>query len=89
MGSKIWNKRGRYEDSNIFNIKLKIFSNFLKGWSSNNFGHSKKTRKELQEELEVLGSMEEVGHVSPELCCRWTAICVEINEILVDKECIS
>jgi hypothetical protein len=68
------------------NIKLNRFKKFFKGWGSNLYGHTKKLKLVLKEELASLESLEEDQELSPSLSIRKTSICVKLMEIYADEE---
>jgi hypothetical protein len=60
MVAEIWNKRVYSDDPiDILNIKLKRFKKFFKGWGSNLYGHTKKRKMDLKEELAYIEELEE------------------------------
>jgi hypothetical protein len=83
----IWNRFVSSTDPiDILNIKLKRFKKFFKGWGSNLYGHAKKLKLELREELASLESIEEDHELPPSLSIRKTNICVQLMEIYADEE---
>lgn len=48
----------------MINIKLKRFKKYFKGGDADIFGHNKKLKQELKNELEVLEEQEELGDTS-------------------------
>ena len=84
---KIWNRKVNSSNSvDVLNIKLKRFKKFFKGWGSNKFGHSKKRKKDLREELTFLEEAEEQDVLSPELFARKVDVLAELNELTVNEE---
>ena len=70
----------------ILNVNLKRFKKHFKGRGSNLFGHVRKKKKELKEELANLDTIEEIGPLSPEDYIRRTNILLELHEIYADEE---
>lgn len=68
------------------NIKLKRFKKYFKGWGSNNFGHARKRRKWLREELGRIEELQENGVLNPELYCKKVEMQVELNGLLLEEE---
>uniref|UniRef100_A0A8I6Z921 Uncharacterized protein n=1 Tax=Hordeum vulgare subsp. vulgare TaxID=112509 RepID=A0A8I6Z921_HORVV len=70
----------------IMNIKLKRFKKYFKGWGSSNFGHARKRRKWLREELGHIEELQENEVLSPELYCKKVEMQVELNSLLLEEE---
>ena len=78
---KIWSRKVNNSNSvDVLNIKMKRFKKFFKAWGSNNFGHNKKRKKELRDELTFLEEAEEQAVLSPELFARKVEVLAELNE---------
>jgi hypothetical protein len=65
---------------------LKCFKKFFKGWGSNIYGHAKKRKLELKEELATLEALEENSELPPTLSIRKTIIFVELMELYANEE---
>jgi hypothetical protein len=84
---KIWKMPVNTMDPiDIMNIKLKRFKKHFKGWGSNLFGHIRKRKKELKEELAFLESKEEYDALSSEDFIRKTEVLIELQKIYADEE---
>ena len=70
----------------ILNIKLKRLKKYYKGWGAHSFGHARKRKKWIKEELEEIEKQEEEGPLDPESYERRTTLNTELNEILADEE---
>jgi hypothetical protein len=70
----------------ILNIKLKRFKKYFKGWGSNLYGHNKKLKRELKEELVSINALEEMNDLSPELNLRKTDIHVKLFNLFAEEE---
>jgi hypothetical protein len=70
----------------ILNIKLKHFKKYFKGWGSNLYGHNKKLKRELKEELVSIEALEEMNDLSPELNLRKTNIHVKLFNLFAEEE---
>jgi hypothetical protein len=87
MVEEVWNKYVSSSDPvDILNIKLKRFKKHFKGWGSSLFGHTRKKKKELKEELVSLEEKEESVPSSPDDFVRKTNILVELHNIYADEE---
>lgn len=76
-----------FDPINILNIKLKRFKTFFKGWGSSKFGHEKKRKKRVTRGIgEFRKDGGSLGDLSPDLFCKRTDICVELNGILGNEE---
>jgi hypothetical protein len=56
----------------ILNIKLKRFKKYFKGWGSIFYGHNKKLKRELKEELASIEALEKENDLTPDLNLRKT-----------------
>ena len=84
---KIWEQPVKSEDPiDILNIKLKHIKKYFKGWGAHSFGHARKRKKYIKEELERIEKMEENGPLGPEIYEERTALCAELNELLITEE---
>jgi mannosylglycoprotein endo-beta-mannosidase len=84
---KIWGKHiASLDPIDVFNIKLKRFKKYFKGWCSYLYGHNKKRKRELKEELTTIEALEEADDLSPKLCIRKTDINVELFNLYADEE---
>jgi hypothetical protein len=83
----IWEEYVNSHDPiDIINIKLKRFRKYFKGWGSNIFGHNKKRKRELREELSAIDALEETNDLSPNLYIRKTDINHELFGIYAKEE---
>ena len=84
---KIWEKPVRGNDSiDTFNIKIKRIKKFFKGWGSNLFGHNKKRKQELKNELQQMETLEELVGLSPEEQHMRFQIQVELYNLYTEEE---
>jgi hypothetical protein len=87
MVEKIWTKPCKAKSTiNKIQQKIKLLKQFFKGWGFNKQGGTRKRRKELQEELAVLESMEEDIGLSAEQIERKTWLLVENLKSLEQEE---
>ena len=70
----------------IFNIKLKRIKKYFRGWGSNLFGHNKKRRQELKNELSQMELLEESVGLSPEEHHLRFQIQVELFDLYSEEE---
>jgi hypothetical protein len=86
--AKIWQKPvyNTADPIDVFNIKLKRFKKFFKGWGANLYGHTKKRKLELREELTSLECLEEETELPPILGLRKSEIYVELWNIYANEE---
>lgn len=83
---EIWKKHVRSNDPiDILNIKLERIGK-IKGWGSNKFGHDRKKKNEIKEELLVIENLEEQGALDPDMFCKEMELLVELNGIMVNEE---
>jgi mannosylglycoprotein endo-beta-mannosidase len=59
---------------------------YFKGWGSNLYGHNKKLKRELKEELVSIDALEEMNDLSPELNLRKTDIHVQLFNLFAEEE---
>lgn len=82
----IWDKHVNDCDPiDILNIKLKIFKKYFKDWGANLFGHNKK-RQELQVELQILESLEELTILDPMTYKKKVDKLVELHDLYAEEE---
>jgi hypothetical protein len=87
MVEEVWNKYVSSSDPvDILNIKLKRFKKHFKGWGSSLFGHTRRKKKELKEELFSMEEKEESVPLSPDEFVRKINILVELHNIYADEE---
>jgi hypothetical protein len=67
---------------------LKCFKKFFKGWGSNLYGHTRKRKIELKEELAYIEALKEDSELPSDLSIRRTMITIELMEIYTDEELI-
>jgi hypothetical protein len=65
---------------------LKHFKKYFKGWDSNMYGHNKKKKKELKEELTNIEALEEDSDLSPKLNLRKITINVQLFNLYAEEE---
>jgi exonuclease III len=83
----IWKQQVNSSDPiDVLNIKLKRFKKYFKGWGSNVFGHMKKRKVELLNELGMLEGKEENNTILPDEVVRRTAILVELYNVYAEEE---
>jgi hypothetical protein len=70
----------------ILNIKLKHFKKYFKGWGSNLYGHNKKLKRELKEELVSIEALEHMNDLSSKLNLRKTDIHVQLFNLFAEEE---
>jgi hypothetical protein len=70
----------------ILKIKLKRFKKNFKGWGSNLYGHIKKRKNALREELVCVEAEQEISSFFPEVFIRKTKILAELHNILDNEE---
>lgn len=70
----------------MLNIKLKRIKKYFKGWDSNLFGHNKKKKIALKDELQALETLEEISELSPEAYERKSMVQVELQELHAEDE---
>lgn len=84
---RIWGQNVSSSDPiDVLNIKLKRFKKYFKGWGSNLFGHNKKHKCELQEELLVLEILKELTPLHVETYNHRVEILAELYELYADEE---
>jgi hypothetical protein len=84
---KIWTKPCKTKSAiDKIQQKIKLIKQFFKGWDFNKQGEMRKKRKEFQEELAVLESMEEDIGLSAEQIDRKTWLLVENLKSLEQEE---
>jgi hypothetical protein len=83
----IWKQQVNSSDPiDVLNIKLKRFKKYFKGWGSNVFGHMKKRKVEVLNELGMLEGKEENNTILPDEVVRRTAILVELYNVYAEEE---
>jgi hypothetical protein len=83
----IWKQQVNSSDPiDVLNIKLKRFKKYFKGWGSNVFGHMKKIKVEVLNELGMLEGKEENNTILPDEVVRRTAILVELYNVYAEEE---
>ena len=83
---EIWKKHVRSNDSiDILDIKLNRIKKII-GWGSNKFGHDRKKKNEIKEELLIIENLEEQGALDPDMFCKKMELLVGLNEIMVNEE---
>jgi hypothetical protein len=85
--AEIWHKPiyNTTDPIDVFNIKLKCFKKFFKGWGANLYGHTKKRKMDLREVLASLESLEEETELTPILSIRKSEIFVELWNIYANE----
>lgn len=84
---KIWQRPVKSSDPiDVLNIKLKHFKKFFKGWGSDKFGHNKKRKKVINDELASIESMEEQGPLDPDILDKRATLSGELQQLMVNEE---
>ena len=84
---QIWQKPVKSSDPiDVLNIKLKRFKKFFKGWGSDKFGHTKKRKKVIKDELASIEAMEEQGPLDPDTLVKRASLSGELQQLMVNEE---
>ena len=85
--SKIWQRPVKSSNPiDVLNIKLKRFKKFFKGWGADKFGHDRKEKEKIKNELADIETMEEQGNLDPETLDRRAELCGKLQQMLADEE---
>ena len=84
---QIWQNPVKSSDPiDVLNIKLKQFKKFFKGWGSDKFGHTKKRKKVIKDELASIEAMEEQGPLDHDTLVKRASLSGELQQLMVNEE---